>query len=201
MFRRRGEGKRAFENSILLVGDERADYSAALQRHYAQGPRPDWPLQHVSAYASSHPWEDWAETWAHYLHLQDTLDTAQSFGLDGSRVELAAEPFGPAVLADGSQEGTHGGDDAERAGFIELVRGWPELTAVLNELSRSMGLADFYPFVLSASVLRKLYFVHRLVHARSSAPMQQQKQMPEHVQPPAQAAPPRSTPPAPIAAA
>ena len=116
-------------------------------------------------------------------------------------MELAAEPFGPAVLADGSQEGTHGGDDAERAGFIELVRGWTELTAVLNELSRSMGLADFYPFVLSASVLRKLYFVHRLVHARSSAPMQKQMQMPEHVQPPAQAAPPRSTPPAPIAAA
>ena len=116
----------------------------------------------------------------HYLHLQDTLDTAQSFGLDGSRVKLAAEPFGPAVLADGSQEGTYGGDDAERAGFIELVRGWPELTAVLNELSRSMGLADFYPFVLSASVLRKLYFVHWLVHARSSAPMQQQMQMPEH---------------------
>lgn len=143
-----------------LFGDERADYATALQRHYAEGAPPDWGQRFVSAYASSHPWEDWAETWAHYLHLTDTLDTALSFGLDGERVELSYERFGRDAL------GEDGAADPGAAAFLQLINGWMELTGVLNELSRSMGVADFYPFVLSVQVLRKLHFVHRVVGGR-----------------------------------
>ena len=35
----------------------------------------------ISSYATTHPWEDWAETWAHYLHMADALETAASIGL------------------------------------------------------------------------------------------------------------------------
>ena len=143
-----------------LFGDEREDYAAALQRHYDQGPPADWGARHISAYASSHPWEDWAETWAHYLHLRDTLDTARSFGLDGSTVELEVEPFGPAAL--------QAPDDPSAPAFLSLVNGWLALTGVLNEISRSMGMADFYPFVLSAPALGKLHLVHRVVSGSGS---------------------------------
>lgn len=139
-------------------GDEREDYAAALERHYGSGPPADWGRHFVSAYASSHPWEDWAETWAHYLHLVDTLDTARSFGLDGERVELSYERFGSGVLADA-------GDDPEATRFLRLINSWMELTGVLNELSRSMGVADFYPFVLSVPAVRKLYLVHSVIRA------------------------------------
>jgi hypothetical protein len=134
-----------------LFGDERADYQAALQRHYQQGPPADWPATHVSAYAASHPWEDWAESWAHYLHLLDTLDTALSFGLEADDVEVDVRPYGRDALT---------ADDPD---FLALVNAWLELTALLNELSRSMGQPDFYPFVLSAAAVRKLHFVHRVV--------------------------------------
>ncbi len=140
----------------LEFGDEREDYRGALQRHYAQGPRADWSLHHVSAYASCHPWEDWAETWANYLHMTDTLDTAQSFGIDGERLELTYEPFTAEAFDD------TGADSAE---FLRLLNQWMQLTGVLNELSRSMGVPDFYPFVLSAPAVRKLHLVHRIIDA------------------------------------
>jgi hypothetical protein len=143
-----------------LFGDEREDYAAALERHYTQGAPPDWGLRFVSAYASAHPWEDWAETWAHYLHLVDTLDTARSFGLDGERVELSYERFGAELLQDAG--------DPTAAGFLKLLNSWMELTGVMNELSRSMGVADFYPFVLSAPTVRKLHLVHRVVHSAAA---------------------------------
>ena len=66
----------ALERCRALFGDERADYGEALERHYADGPPADWAERHVSAYATMHPWEDWAETFAHYLHIRDTLQTA-----------------------------------------------------------------------------------------------------------------------------
>jgi hypothetical protein len=132
-------------------GDERADYAAALERHYRLGPPPDWADWHVSAYASCHPWEDWAETWAHYLHMVDALDTGLSFGLDADDVEVEVVPFDDTVLTRPDPE------------FLRLVNAWVELTALLNELSRSMGQPDFYPFVLSQAVVRKLHLVHRVV--------------------------------------
>jgi hypothetical protein len=138
-----------------LFGDERQDYAAALQRHYECGPAPGWELQHVSAYASAHPWEDWAETWAHYLHMVDTLDTALSFGLDGELVEMRIEPFTTAAL--------YRAESDEDGAFLSFLHAWIELTAVLNELSRSMGQPDFYPFVLPPTAVRKLHFVHLVV--------------------------------------
>jgi hypothetical protein len=143
-----------------LFGDERQDYDAALQRHYAEGAPPDWNKTFVSAYASSHPWEDWAESWAHYLHLVDTLDTARSLGLQARQVTLDYEHFGVEALS------AAGGTGAR---FLHLVNSWIELTGVLNELSRSMGVADFYPFVLSVPAVRKLHLVHRVIADRSSS--------------------------------
>ena len=148
-----------------LFGDEREDYAAALQRHHTSGPPPDWAQRHVSAYASAHPWEDWAETWAHYLHISDTLDTALSFGLDAAHLDLLADPFPPSVL---SQEGPASAP-ADDAAFLGVVHAWVELASVLNELSRSMGERDFYPFVLPAAAVTKLHFVHRVVRAASAA--------------------------------
>ena len=178
-----------------LFGDERMDYAAALKRHYEQGAPSEWRSRFVSAYASSHPWEDWAETWAHYLHLRDTLDTACSFGIDGDRVELSYERFGVDALpvadvafdVDGNGGGPGGGPGSgpgsgqdEALGdscastrdqqFLGLINSWMELTGVLNELSRSMGMADFYPFVLSRPAVGKLHLVHRVVTERAPMP-------------------------------
>ncbi|MBA4263831.1 MAG: hypothetical protein C0453_02005 [Comamonadaceae bacterium] len=141
-------------------GDERADYLGALERHYAEGPPDDWCSTHVSAYASCHPWEDWAETWAHYMHMTDTVDTAMSFGLHGERLELSCEPFGTEVLGEAT--------DSASDGFLNLLNRWVQLTGVLNELSRSMGVPDFYPFVLSAPAVRKLHMVHRIIEAANA---------------------------------
>ena len=151
-----------------LFGDERTDYAAALKRHYEAGSPADWGTRHVSAYAASHPWEDWAETWAHYMHMVDTLDTAGSFGLRADHLELSYERYTPATL-DGEPPGPAGPQGTADAEFLALLNGWMELTGVLNELSRSMGVADFYPFVLSAAAVRKVHFVHRVVAAAAAA--------------------------------
>lgn len=157
------------EQFRVRFGDERNDYASALQRHYDQGPLPDWPQYFVSAYASTHPWEDWAETWAHYLHMADTVDTALSFGLRGDGLMVEMQPFGPEAL--------DVPDDPGAAPFLGLVNAWMGLSTLLNELSRSMGQPDFYPFVLSQPAVAKLHFVHRVVSdamaiesARTTAP-------------------------------
>jgi hypothetical protein len=138
-----------------LFGDERQDYAAALKRNYDQGPPADWPDKHISSYASVHPWEDWAESWAHYLHMVDSLDTALRFGLSGEDVEQAVEPFSINDLYDPQAA------DAQRV--ILLINSWIKLTTVLNELARSMGQHDFYPFVMSRPVLRKIHFIQLIV--------------------------------------
>jgi hypothetical protein len=133
-----------------LFGDERADYNEALQLHYKQ-PKSDWQEHFVSAYASSHPWEDWAETWAHYLHVGDTLNTSSSFGMNIESVEMSFEGFTEDTLCQPDDD------------FLHFVNAWVRFTAVLNEICRSMGLPDFYPFVLTKSSIRKLHFVHLVV--------------------------------------
>lgn len=143
------------EKFRALFGDERQDYAAALQRNYEQGPPSDWANQHITSYASVHPWEDWAESWAHYLHLVDSLDTALRFGLRGEDVELEVEPFVVDDLYDPNAP------DAQTV--ILLVNSWVRLTNVLNELARSMGQHDFYPFVMSRPVLRKMHFIQMIV--------------------------------------
>jgi hypothetical protein len=138
-----------------LFGDERADYGAALRANYERGPPPDWANRYISSYASTHPWEDWAETWAHYLHLLDSLDTALGFGFTGENVEAKVEPFTLADLYAPQHPG------AERT--LSLVNCWVLLTAVLNELAHSMGQPDFYPFVMPRAAVRKLTFIHLVV--------------------------------------
>jgi hypothetical protein len=136
-----------------LFGDEQRDYPAALQAHYSQGPAADWQSHYVSAYAAAHPWEDWAETWAHYLHMTDTVETARGFGIDNVQIEF--EPFTP--------ESVFGHEAGDATSFLTLLNHWAELTAVLNELSRSMGLPDSYPFILSRDAVAKLHFVHEII--------------------------------------
>ena len=141
-------------------GDERADYNAALQRHHANGPPSDWPDRFVTGYASSHPWEDWAETWAHDLHMTDALEIAATCGVQ-LRPHRRGDPSLKGVL-DPTK------DDPES--FDELMANWVPLTYVLNNLNRGLGLPDSYPFVLSAPSTEKLRFVHETVQSvRSSA--------------------------------
>jgi hypothetical protein len=143
-----------------LFGDERVDYAAALQRNYESGPQPGWPDHFVSAYASIHPWEDWAETWAHYMHMVDTLGTAASFGLKPETIPLMLDPFDEDTLG---QPELLTGDH-----FLPLLHAWLKLSAVMNELCRSMGQPDFYPFALPRAAVKKLHFIHNLVQSCQS---------------------------------
>lgn len=153
------EGTPLVDDFRTLFGDERADYAAALARHYRDGAPSDWMLRHVSAYATAHPWEDWAETWAHYLHMVDVVDTALSFDIDPRQAGIEAEPFGVQAL--------WRADAPDAQPFLDFVNAWIGLTAALNELSRSMGQPDFYPFVLPAAAVAKLQFIHCTVGAAS----------------------------------
>jgi hypothetical protein len=138
-----------------LFGDERWDYDAALARYYSDGPPSGWNDCWISAYASAHPWEDWAETWAHYLHMVDTLETAHDFGfsIQGRPVRAPAEA-GQTVSG-----------YLTPVGFDRLLQDWEQLSVALNALNRSMGLADAYPFVIAGLTLNKLRFVHDVIDA------------------------------------
>jgi len=137
-----------------MFGDERSDYGQALRDYYHQGPAPDWQQWYVTAYAGSHPWEDWAETWAHYLHIVDTLETAAACGLS----LRPTRPDEPVLQA--SPEAING-----LRSFKHLIDRWFPLTYVLNNLNRALGLPDGYPFVLSSSAIEKLRFVHEAVQS------------------------------------
>lgn len=141
------------EQTRAVFGDERADYAEALQRHYETGPPDGWDQTFVSAYATAHPWEDFAETWAHYLHMIATLDTARSFGI----------VVDPMVSDDPDAEARMDRDPYTAASFEALIDDWPALTVALNSLNRSMGHPDLYPFVLPPAVIAKLGFIHALL--------------------------------------
>ena len=144
-----------------VFGDERLDYAAALSAHYARGnDLGDWRQHHVSSYAASHPWEDWAETWAHYLHMVDLLETAASYQTsvtvpdpNAAQRHQVTDPFAN-----------------PRPSFDDMVRQWVPLTLMLNSLNRSLGQNDAYPFALSSGAMGKLRFVHDLVHDLVQAP-------------------------------
>ncbi|MEZ5566462.1 MAG: putative zinc-binding metallopeptidase [Gammaproteobacteria bacterium] len=120
-----------------LFGDERADYQAALRTYYDNGPPLNWENQWVSAYATAHPLEDWAESFAHYLHIVDALETGHAFGVVGLTTDQTAAS----------------------AWILE----WGNLSVILNELNRGLGLDDPYPFVLAPTAVRRLEFIHQLV--------------------------------------
>jgi hypothetical protein len=124
-----------------------------LHHHYRAGAPENWQDTHVSTYATSHPWEDWAESWAHFLHMSDALETASALGLS-LNPSRAGEPAGPSLPAD---------RPVLDAGFDRMVDRWLALTYVMNSLSRGLGLADSYPFVLSPTVLDKLRFVFDVI--------------------------------------
>jgi hypothetical protein len=136
-----------------LFGDESADYGARLAAHHGSGAPPDWQDRFVTAYASAHPWEDWAETFAHYLHLIDTLETAHAFNLR-LRPAAGADP----ALAMAADFDPYGHPD-----FDALILTWLPLTYAVNSLNRSMGQPDLYPFTLAPTVVAKLRFVHDLI--------------------------------------
>lgn len=136
-----------------LFGDERLDYKLALSAYYDQGPPEYWQNVWISAYASMHPWEDWAETWAHYLHMVDTLETANDFGFEIYGLD-AVDPTVNHQKATG---------ETASASFDSLFNSWCGLSAALNALNRSMGLEDAYPFVISVLALNKLRYIHRIV--------------------------------------
>jgi hypothetical protein len=127
-----------------LFGDPTTDYQAALDRHYHQGAPPGWEDNYVSSYATMHPAEDWAETFAHYLHIRDTLDTAAAFGF-----APAAATFGRPLLGP--------------SGFDAIIDMWLPLSWALNMINRSMGKEDLYPFVLPPAVLDKMRFIHTII--------------------------------------
>jgi hypothetical protein len=140
-----------------MFGDETLDYQEALQRHYQTGAPPDWQEDFISAYATMHPWEDFAETWTHYLHIVDTLDTAASFGL-AIEPEVSDDP-------DVAVEVTFDPYRARR--FDRLIDAWFPLSVALNSLNRSMGQPDLYPFAINPPVIEKLRFIHDLVRGGS----------------------------------
>jgi hypothetical protein len=146
-----------------LFGDETVDYTASLQRHYQNGPPADWRLHYVTSYASTHPWEDWAETWAHYLHMADTVDTAVSFGIDAGSVDIETEPY--------TVDDLWKPQDPNAEGFLAFINSWVVLTQALNELTRSMGQPDYYPFILPRQAIAKLHFIHEVIRSASSTPL------------------------------
>ncbi len=150
------EGTALVEPFRAEFGDERRPYEAALKRHYDNPPPTDWRERFVSAYASSHPWEDFAETFAHYLHMVDTLETAAAFGV---RLDHATAANDPADL-----------DPYGEISLEQLIGAWLPLTFAVNSLNRSMGQPDLYPFLPSPMVIAKLAFVHDLVRGQARAP-------------------------------
>jgi hypothetical protein len=139
-----------------IFGDERDDYAKALERHYREGAPADWQSRFVSAYASAHPWEDWAETWAHYVHMTDTLETAIECGLS-LRPARADEPSLEPDLP-----------NPMRAPFDRMIDDWLSVTYLMNNLNRGLGLADAYPFVLAPPAIEKLRFVHETIDAAAA---------------------------------
>jgi hypothetical protein len=132
-------GEELMTRSRELFGDESVDYQEAIDRHYSQGPPPHWEASYISTYATMHPFEDFAETWAHFLHICDTVETASEYGL------TAVAPV------------------SAFSSFRDVVTGiWVPLSIALNMINRSMGKEDLYPFVIPGPVLDKLELVASL---------------------------------------
>jgi len=138
-----------------VFGDDRADYGEALRRHHAGGPPEDWRDDYVSSYATMHPWEDFAETWAHAMHIVDTLETAAAFGIS----------VRPRVAGGATLSADIDFDPYRARSFDEIMSAWLPVVLAMNALNRSMGLPDLYPFVVTPPVRAKLAFVHELMRA------------------------------------
>jgi hypothetical protein len=151
------QGSAAEQRCRDLFGDEREDYQEAMDRYYESGAPTGWEQRFVSAYATMHPWEDWAETFAHYLHIRDTLQTAAAYGVkvDGPLVETAD-------VAPLHSRPRGGSED-----IAAMLVAWVPMTYALNAISRSMGSPDLYPFVLTPEIEEKLTFIDMVVRESS----------------------------------
>jgi hypothetical protein len=150
------DGHPALDRFRALFGDDRADYGQALQTYYANGAPLGWPQTHISAYSTAHPWEDFAETFAHYLHITDTVEMASAFGV---RARPSTEDANLAVQVDF--------DPYAAPNAQIIVDNWVPLASMLNNLNRAMGHPDAYPFILTPQVIDKLGFIHDLVHGHA----------------------------------
>jgi hypothetical protein len=137
------ERRHLADKARAIFGDDRQNYQQALQAYYANGPAQNWQEHFISAYASCHPQEDFAESWAHYLHISDSLETAFSYGIIHNSTVTT-----PSNRMDS---------------FDDMINAWIPLTVAVNALNRAMGQPDLYPFILSKPVLDKLRFVHDLI--------------------------------------
>lgn len=132
-----------------LFGDETQDYGEALEAHYKNGPPQNWRESHITAYAAAHPWEDWAETWAHYLHMMDSLGTAYY-----SRIRIEGEL---------SVDPTFNYAELDLKIFDTIIKNWPGVACMINSFNRSLGVSDAYPFVIQPKVVEKLRFIHETI--------------------------------------
>ncbi len=148
----RDRGK--LEACRAVFGDDRQDYSKALERHYAEGAPTNWQEHFVSQYATTHPWEDFAETWAHYLHIVDTLEMVGASGMS----------VNPPIDKSGDHSATVTFDSYFANSIEEIVGAWIPFVFAMNSVSRAMGQPDLYPFVIAPPVVDKLGFIHGLVH-------------------------------------
>ncbi len=135
-----------------LFGYEEADYAKALKRHYKEGAPANWRDSYISKYAAAHPWEDWAETWAHYFHVMDMLETAHYFGarvspLDSPKEMIVEDSVDPYRVVD----------------FDQVIQRSVPLSFAVNSINRSMGMPDVYPFVITPAVIEKMRFIHHLL--------------------------------------
>lgn len=143
-----------------LFGDEREDYQAALNAYYASDTKSNWQSEYISTYASMHPAEDWAECWAHYMHIIDTLDTAQNAGINLERHHRSED----SVVSPTELTLPQNDFFRKQTEFSEIIKTWMRFSVVINSLNRSMGLPDAYPFTLSETVQKKLRFIHMAIH-------------------------------------
>ena len=143
-----------------IFGDERNNYSDALQTYYKVGASDNWQESFISKYATSHPWEDWAETWAHYLHIMDMVETAYFFGVTVKPVKPVHKnkelnikvSYDPYTLED----------------FDVIIKTCVPLSFAVNSINRAMGVPDVYPFIITEAVIVKLKFIHRLLLSKRS---------------------------------
>lgn len=147
-------GRNLTDEFRAFFGDEREDYGDALRTYYAGGPKPDWPQFHVSAYASAHPWEDFAETWAHYFHMVGGLEAAYAYGVN------------PQPLHPGAPHLVQFDDPYHVSDHEKLIEHWIPLTVAMNAMNRAMGHRDYYPFILTPVISGKLKFVHDLIETQ-----------------------------------
>ncbi len=144
----------AIEKFRQLFGDEQKDYAIALEQYYNVAAPVNWMDNFISPYASAHPWEDWAESWAHYLHMLDTLETAYAFGI---RIDPKKSKDEQDLQVNISKDPYHADN------FDQIIKMWLPLTFAVNSLNRSMGHPDFYPFIISSPVTEKLRFIDEII--------------------------------------